>query len=258
MNMQNRNKLNQMFQQWPAYGLATAAFLRGMGISSALLHHYTQRRWLDQVARGVYRRPSDAPGWQASLVTAREQDHVPLHVGGLTALELHGYGHYAGERPLFVFAPAGVRMPAWFEEAAGCHVVLSATDFLEKATKATIGTLFSEGLALPVSSPERAALEMLYRVPRHIGVAEAMELVAGLAWMRVDVLQPLLEACSNIKVKRLFLYCAREAGHSWYALLERSRIDLGFGKRELVKGGRLDKEFLLTVPQPAFAMESQF
>lgn len=258
MKMQNRNKLNQMFQQWPACGLATAAFLRGMGISSALLHHYTQRRWLDQVARGVYRRPSDAPGWQASLVTAQGQEGIPLHVGGLSALELHGYGHYAGERPLFVFAPAGVRMPAWLAEAAGRHIVPSTTDFLEKASGSTIESLVSEGVALPVSTPERAALEMLYHVPRYVGVAEAMEVMGGLAWMRGEVLQPLLEVCSNIKVKRLFLYCAREAGHAWYAGLEKGRIDLGFGKRELVKGGRLDKEFLLTVPQRAYAMESHF
>lgn len=256
--MQKRNKLNHMLQQWPASGLATAAFLRGLGISGALLHHYAQHQWLHHVARGVYRRPGDSPSWQASLATAQGQEGIPLHVGGLSALELHGYGHYTGERPLFVFAPAGVRMPAWLAEAAGRHIVPSTTDFLEKASGSTIETLVSEGVALPVSTPERAALEMLYHVPRYVGVAEAMEVMGGLAWMRVEVLQPLLEVCSNIKVKRLFLYCAREAGHAWYAGLEKGRIDLGFGKRELVKGGRLDKEFLLTVPQRAFAMESHF
>jgi len=68
----------------------------------------------------------------------------------------------------------------------------------------------------------------------------------------------LLEGCSSIKVKRLFLYCAREAGHSWYLALDRSRVDLGAGKRELVKGGTLDKEFLLTVAANPYATEIRF
>jgi len=63
----------------------------------------------------------------------------------------------------------------------------------------------------------------------------------------------LLESCSSVKGKRLFLYYAREASHSWYPALDRSRINLGAGKRELVKGGKLDKEFLLTVAVSPYA-----
>jgi len=66
-------------------------------------------------------------------------------------------------------------------------------------------------------------------------------------------MQMLLESCSSVKAKRLFLYYAREASHSWYPALDRSRIDLGAGKRELVKGGKLDKEFLLTVAVSPYA-----
>jgi len=70
----------------------------------------------------------------------------------------------------------------------------------------------------------------------------------GLTTLRPSLLQQLLEACSSIKVKRVFLYLAREAGHAWYGRLDKTRFDLGKGKRMIVRGGRLDAEFMITVP----------
>ncbi|MFI0472017.1 type IV toxin-antitoxin system AbiEi family antitoxin domain-containing protein [Halomonas sp. HMF6819] len=42
---------------------------------------------------------------------------------------------------------------------------------------------------------------------------------------------------------------ARHAGHAWYARLEPSRLDLGKGKRQLCQGGKLDREYHVTVPE---------
>ena len=256
--MQKREKLNQMLQQWPAGGLRTAASLRAQGISSALLHHYAQRRWLEQVERGVYRRSGDAPGWQAALYALQKEKKLPVHAGGLTALELQGYGHYMGERPLFLYGPSHTRLPAWLEGVVGRALRFAHTNFLSDAPLESLHSLAVEGVPVTASTPERGALEMLYHVPKDVGFAEALELVGGLAILRVDLMQALLESCSSMKVKRLFLYCAREAGHSWYPSLDRSRIDLGTGKRELVKGGKLDKEFLLTVAISPYAAEIHF
>ena len=247
-----------MLQQWPAGGLRTAASLRAQGISSALLHHYAQQRWLEQVERGVYRRPGDTPGWQAALYVLQKEEKLPVHVGGLTALELQGYGHYVGERPLFLYGPSRAQLPAWLEGVVGRELRFAHTDFLNDAPLESLHSLSVEGVPVTASTSERAALEMLYHVPKDVGLAEALELVGGLAILRVDLMQALLESCSSVKVKRLFLYCAREAGHSWYPALDRSRIDLGAGKRELVKGGKLDKEFLLTVTTSPYAVEIRF
>ncbi|MDL2321614.1 type IV toxin-antitoxin system AbiEi family antitoxin [Desulfosarcina sp. OttesenSCG-928-B08] len=258
MDRQKRKKLNQLLHQWPASGLRTAASLRAQGISSALLHHYVKRHWLEQVGRGVYRRPGDTPGWAAALHTVQQEEDLPVHVGGLTALALQGYGHYMGERPLFLYAPPCTRLPAWVRGAAGCEVRLCSSNFLESAPENSLHTMAVEGVSIVVSTPERAALEMLYHVPRKVGFLEALEVAGNLAALNVDLMQALLEVCASVKVKRLFLYCAREAGHAWYPALDRSRIDLGAGKRELVKGGVLDKEFLLTVTANPFPAETQF
>jgi hypothetical protein len=62
-------------------------------------------------------------------------------------------------------------------------------------------------------------------------------------------LQPLLEACRSVKVKRLFIFFSNRHSHAWLKRLDRKAINLGTGKRMLVKGGRLDPATQITVPE---------
>jgi len=50
-------------------------------------------------------------------------------------------------------------------------------------------------------------------------------------------------------VKRLFLWFAERHNHAWLQKLDRSGIDLGKGKRMLVRGGKLDTKYNITVPE---------
>ncbi len=71
----------------------------------------------------------------------------------------------------------------------------------------------------------------------------------GLATLRPDLAQRLLEQCRSVKAKRLFLYLAEQSNHSWFDKLEKAGINLGKGKRVVVKGGRLDTKYNITVPR---------
>jgi hypothetical protein len=71
----------------------------------------------------------------------------------------------------------------------------------------------------------------------------------GLTSLDPEVVQRLLEDCRSYKVRRVFLFLARQSGHAWFSKLDPSKIDLGKGKREVVKGGRYDAEYLITVPR---------
>ncbi|MEK6654555.1 MAG: type IV toxin-antitoxin system AbiEi family antitoxin domain-containing protein, partial [Thermodesulfobacteriota bacterium] len=51
-----------------------------------------------------------------------------------------------------------------------------------------------------------------------------------------------------IKAKRLFLFLAEKCGHAWVNKLDISKVRLGSGKRLIVRGGRLDKKYQITVP----------
>ena len=84
--------------------------------------------------------------------------------------------------------------------------------------------------------------------PIYEGIDEADYIMEGLTSLRPSVLQELLESCKSIKTKRLFLYMADHHNHPWFKRLDLSSIPLGKGKREIIKGGKLDKKYQIVVP----------
>ncbi len=70
----------------------------------------------------------------------------------------------------------------------------------------------------------------------------------GLANLSPRRLQGLLEACRSVKAKRLFFFFADRHQHAWLKRLDRQAIDLGKGDRLLVKGGKLNSVYHITVP----------
>jgi hypothetical protein len=62
-------------------------------------------------------------------------------------------------------------------------------------------------------------------------------------------LQALLTDCRSVKVKRLFFWFAERHNHAWLQNLDRAGIDLGKGKRMLVRGGKFDPKYNITVPE---------
>ena len=102
---------------------------------------------------------------------------------------------------------------------------------------------------MTLSSPERALLELLDELPEHESFDQVDKLVEGLANLSPQRLQKLLAACRSVKVKRLFLFFADRCHHAWAKRIRKENIDLGKGKRMLVKGGKLDPTYQITVPE---------
>ena len=100
-----------------------------------------------------------------------------------------------------------------------------------------------------MSSPERAILELLNEVPERETFHQADMLIEGLRNLSPRKLQKLLLDCRSVKVKRLFLWFAERHNHAWMQQLDCKEIDLGSGKRMLVRGGKLDRKFNITVPE---------
>ena len=82
-----------------------------------------------------------------------------------------------------------------------------------------------------------------------ISFDHANELMQGATSFAPRVVQTMLEQCSSVKCKRLFLLLAERHSHQWISPIDRSKIDLGVGNRMLVKGGMLDKKYRITVPK---------
>ncbi|MBL4606639.1 MAG: type IV toxin-antitoxin system AbiEi family antitoxin domain-containing protein, partial [Pseudomonadales bacterium] len=103
--------------------------------------------------------------------------------------------------------------------------------------------------SVKVSSPPRAIMECLYLAPKSQPLVEVFELMVGLNNLRPALVQSLLEACTSVKVKRLFLYLADKCVHDWLHYLKLDKIDLGAGKRSIVKDGVYISKYQITVPK---------
>ena len=86
---------------------------------------------------------------------------------------------------------------------------------------------------------ERALLEMLDELPGR-GFHQVDMLMEGLSSLSPRRLQLLLADCRSVKVKRLFFWL-RPATCAWVKQVDRGVVDLGAGKRALVRGGKLDR-----------------
>jgi hypothetical protein len=251
-----------------------AAWLERHGFSRALRKKYVTNGWLKQVGRGVYRRAVstsddseaiDKPRWEAVVVSLQTLLERKLSLGGRTALEQQGFSHYLSTSPrrevhLYGEDPP----PGWLSKLElGTEFVFhnAARLFSEETVTASFGAgslvhrpWGEHGWQLVMSAPERAVLELLDEVPRRETFHQADMLIEGLTTLSPRRLQPLLEECRSVKVKRLFFWFADRHNHSWLGKLNRSRIDLGSGKRMLVRGGKLDSRYNITVPEDMHAV----
>lgn len=265
------SKLNQLHRQLPEGFLADAAWLEHRGYSSALRSQYVKAGWLNRPAGRVYRRSHGPLKWEQVVTSLQVLLDYPLTVGGRTALEAQGYGHYLFDKVREVHLYGPTRPPTWLDalpldEKFRWHNSrrlfpndpvpernIDPPDYGADSPHQMPGRFMVQHggqVTWPIrySTPERAILELLDELPDHESFQQADALMESLPNLRPSQLQALLENCASVKVKRLFFYFADRNRHAWLAKLEASRVDLGAGKRVLAKGGKLDARYQITVP----------
>jgi len=250
MTSHSDTKLQQMMSSFPRGIALTTKFLGRHGFDRQLLAYYKSSRWIEPLGEGAYHRRGDKVDWTGALSAIQGQLNLEVHCGGRSALVLQGYGHYAelGQRTVYLFGRPGQRLPKWFDRYDwGVKINYKMTGlFPEGLHKSFVDFAVGE-YSIKVSSPERASLEMLYHVPSEQGFGEARHILESLLTLRPSLLQKLLRVCSSVKVKRLFMYMAEAGNLPWLGELDADTINLGKGDRTVVKGGRLDPKYRITV-----------
>lgn len=259
MAEQFQKKLNRLQRELPEGLLVDAAWMERHGYSSSLRSQYVSAGWLISPAPRVYRRSRSSLTWLQVVASLQDLLEYPLTVGGRTALEQQGYAHYLSTTLQEVHLYGPKRPPTWLSALpleAKFHWHNSLPLFSEeeqtalKPGRSRVVDPAGLAVALPIhlSSKERAVLELLDELPNRESFSQVDALMEGLTDLSPRRLQGLLEDCRSVKVKRLFLFFADRHRHAWRPKLDLTRIDLGAGKRSLVKGGRLDKHYNITVP----------
>jgi hypothetical protein len=271
MTKQRTKKLNWLEHHLPEGLVVDARWLTRHGYSTSLRSQYVAAGWLEQPARSVYRRPRGSLTWQQVVVSVQALLEYPVLVGGRTALELRGYAHYLTQdlKEVHLYGPKPP--PQWLRKLQlGVRFLPHNDRKLFKAEPFTKGlphldtpkdrnneaahghwTVQSWGQwdwPLALSTPERAVLEMLDELPKRESFHQADMLMQGLSNLSPRRMQKLLADCRSVKVKRLFFFFADRHQHAWLKRLDKDAVDLGEGKRMLVKGGKLNKPYQITVP----------
>ena len=184
------------------------------------------------------------------MYALQKQLQLTIHPGGRTALSLLGKAHYLqlGTSKVALFGASGEKLPTWFKK----HDWNVKPDYYETSFLSPdlgLTEVDIKSFSIKVSGAARAIMECLYLAPLKQELMESFELMEGLNNLPPKQVQTLLEDCQSVKVKRLFLYMAEKADHSWFKQLDLSKVDLGKGKRSIVKNGVLIDKYGITVPK---------
>lgn len=251
-------KINHILQQWPQGAVVTPSWLEGHEFSRRDAAKHAERGNLIRIGAGAYARTGDKLTWEGGVFGLQYGEKPPklsFWPGGITALSLAGYSHYLMLRreTLQLFGSPRVRFSKWFiEHDWGVDLDLNRAKLFESDEYRLFDAYIPPGrdYHIHISCPEMAILEWLHVMPNQLLFSDVVvDTLGGLTNLRPRRLQRLLEVCVSVRVKRVFLLLARYSGHNWYARLDPAVMDLGKGKRQLIQGGKLDKEYQLTVPE---------
>ncbi len=242
-------KINNLRQQTPSVGILLTSWMEQSGFSRNEVSNYVKSGWLQRISTGVYQFTGDTPSLYGILASYQKQTDMKYHIGAASALELKGFSHYVtmGKPTAVVFTPVKPPLPKWINDAEldMNHVEVSS----KVLGTAGIEQLDYQGQTLTISSPERAIMECILLSPAHYDLMDVYYLMEMLTSLRVSLVQTLLEDCSSVKVKRMFLYMAEKAHLRWFEKLDRSRISLGSGTRSFMKGGVKISAYDMVVPK---------
>lgn len=250
MSTQNDININLLMRNWHDGMIYTQRHLTKLGYYHDLVRRYKKSQWIEPVGRGAYKKYGDMVEWQGGINAIQEQLELTIHPGGRTSMELLGFAHYVRfKQRLFMFGKAREKLPKWFWDT-GWDVTFTyhQTQLFGDMELGLIDYDY-KGMSIRISSLERAAMEMLHLVPKYQGFDETDKIMNGLLALRPDIVQSLLEVCHSIKVKRLFLYLSERNEMPWLNDLNLKNVDLGSGKRVIIKDGKYNAKYQISVPE---------
>lgn len=248
MSIEKGSKINQLLRLQPTGAVLLSSWMEAQGYSLGLQQRYRNSQWLKSLGPGAMIRLEDKVGYEGAIYALQSQSGFTIHPGGKSALSLLGKSHYLefSTKKIILFGGKTERLPTWFKKHDwNLEIEFHPSDFMPKdlgLTEFQIGNL-----ELKISSAARAMMECLYLTPGKQELLECCELFEGLNNLRPALVQQLLEQCNSVKVKRLFMYLAEKFDHEWVAHLNLEKVDLGSGKRSLVKNGVYIPKYQITV-----------
>ena len=255
MSTNKQTKINLLLQSQPYGVVFLASWLEANGYSRELQRRYISSGWFKSIGRGALVRTGQKVNWTGALYSLQKQAQKKIHIGGRSALGLLGMSQYLEISPKVIelFGQRGLQLPFWFTRYEwGMNFILHKTNLVPFEIGLTDYNV--DSFSLRISGAARALIECLFFAPRLFSLTEAYQIMEGMTALHPKEVQSVLENCNSVKAVRLFLYMAEKARHAWAKRLDLSRIDLGSGKRSIVRDGIYISEFQITIPAELAAL----
>ena len=242
-------KIKKILDLVPRNSLLFSSWMASQGLDRKEQTLYVRSGWLERVAQGVYKIAGSTPTLYGAVASYNNQLGKSCHVGASSALDLRGFSHFVsmGKPQAYLFTAKESRLPGWLPKSEWDMTVKYFTSSVFGA-ETGLEPYDYNGAQLLISSPERAFMECLLLSPEHFSLMDSYYVMEMLTTLRPSLVQQLMEECSSIKVKRLFLYMAEKAGHSWFRALDSSKINLGSGVRNISATGRFISKYQMIIP----------
>lgn len=240
------------------YGIVfLSSWLGEQGYSLELQKRYKNSRWLESIGTGAMKRTGDQVQMEGAIFALQKQLNLSVHIGGKSALAMLGKSHFLelNKKEITLFGQTSEKLPKWFsdfqwEKKFKYH----SSNFLPEELNMVDFNM--NNYSIGISGPIRAIMECLYLTPKEQSLVECYDFMESLNNLPPQTVQIMLEKCNSIKVKRLFLFLAEKAGHTWFRFLKTDKIDLGKGKRSIVSNGIYEPTYQITVPKELMNHES--
>ncbi len=243
-------KINKLLISLPPGVVVQSAWLTSQGYNSDLQKRYRKSNWFTAIGTGAMIRTGDDVSLEGGLYALQSQSLFSVHPGGRTALAYLGKAHYLdlSAKNTILFGLRSEHLPKWFTGFNWCvNIAYYPTAFLPP--ELGLEAYNFNSFTIKISGAIRAIMECLYLAPDHQELMECLQVMESLNNLRPIQVQEMLEGCKSVKVNRLFLFMAEKVGHSWVKYLKTDKIDLGAGKRSIVKNGIYDSKYQITIPE---------
>ena len=246
-------KLNSMIHQTSSGSILVQPWLSSQKVSPQLAAKYVSNGWLTKLAPGVYYRPGRHPEWADAVYCLTNQLKSKVHVAGISSLQIQGISHYLSFSQEYVWlsTPDRSTIPKWFKDLPK-EIGIKDWQFVKTIPRQKPGNLITEteigSTPIRISCPELAAFELLSTVPNRTSFEYGAEIFQLLTNLSPKKVQAILEESRSVQTNRLFLFLTDFYAHPWFRRLDQSRINLGSGKRQIVKNGKFDSQYKITIP----------